>query len=86
MSYSVILDSRVQKDLRSLEPSILKRLDAAIRKLGVNPRPAGSQKLQGRTRKGWRVRVGDYRILYQIHDDRREVIIYKIGHRNEVYR
>jgi mRNA interferase RelE/StbE len=86
VSYSIILDSRVQKDLRELEARILKRVDAAILKLSQNPRPAGSKKLQGRTGVGWRLRIGDYRILYHINIDRREVVIYKIGHRREVYR
>ena len=86
MSYSIVLDSRVAKDLAKHEPGVLKRIDAAIRRLGSNPRPAGSKKLQGRISEAWRVRVGNYRILYHIRDERREVIIYKIGHRSEVYR
>jgi len=52
--------------------------------LAVNPRPHGVAKLSGR--EAWRIRVGDYRVIYTIDDARQGVVIYAIGHRREIYR
>jgi len=52
--------------------------------LADNPRPQGVVKLSGR--EGWRIRVGDYRVIYTIDDAHKEVVIYAIGHRREIYR
>lgn len=60
------------------------RIVARVNDLGVNPRPPGSEKLSGEPR--YRVRTGDYRVLYEVDDDRHAVTITKIGHRREVYR
>ncbi|MGI8911776.1 MAG: type II toxin-antitoxin system RelE family toxin [Rubrobacteraceae bacterium] len=56
----------------------------AIRELAGEPRPPGCRKLKGR--EGWRIRVGDYRIVYRVNDDAREVIVVDIGHRRDIYR
>jgi mRNA interferase RelE/StbE len=60
------------------------RIVAAIRTLAENPRPPGSLKLSGQER--YRLRQGDYRVLYSIQDDARSVWIVKVGHRKDVYR
>jgi len=57
---------------------------ARLRALESNPRPPDVKKLKGRA--AWRVRVGDYRIIYEIHDRELVVIVVTIGHRREVYR
>jgi mRNA interferase RelE/StbE len=57
---------------------------ACLRALESNPRPADVKKLKGRP--AWRVRVGDYRMIYEIHDRELVVIVITIGHRREVYR
>ena len=57
---------------------------ARLRALEANPRPTDVKKLKGRS--AWRVRVGDYRIIYEIHDRELVVIVVTIGHRREVYR
>jgi len=62
-----------------------RRLAHAIDELASNPRPHGSQKLRGAD-DIWRLRVGDYRILYQVQDDLLLILVIKIGHRREVYR
>jgi mRNA interferase RelE/StbE len=61
------------------------RVAAALRILADNPRPAGCRKLTGSDR-DWRVRVGDYRIVYEIDDENREVRVMRIRHRREAYR
>ena len=52
--------------------------------LAEEPRPRGCKKLKNR--EGWRIRTGDYRILYEVFDDEQQVLILRIGHRREIYR
>ena len=85
MSYSVLLSGRASRELRSLPKEIVARIHQQIVALADDPRPRRSKKLRSKTPEGWRIRVGDYRILYRIDDPKREVIIYRIGHRREVY-
>jgi mRNA interferase RelE/StbE len=80
------VDSRAAKSLGRLPKHAVERIDEAIVQLAENPRPAGVKMLHGRLQEGWRVRVGEYRILYRIDDSAREVRIFEIGHRREVYR
>ena len=85
MSYQVFVERRALKELSKLPTSMSARLSAAIDGLSAQPRPHNSKKLTG-SRDEWRVRIGDYRILYEINDRSREVRIYAIGHRREIYR
>jgi len=62
-----------------------RRIKASIDRLAVDPRPAGVKKLQG-MREFLRLRSGNYRIIYTVEDDRRMVLIIRIGHRRDVYR
>jgi mRNA interferase RelE/StbE len=84
MRYRVILPKSVQKELDRLPNDVAARIMGRLRALESNPRPADVKKLKGRP--AWRVRVGDYRILYEIHDRELVVIVVTIGHRREVYR
>jgi mRNA interferase RelE/StbE len=86
VSYTVRLETRAERQLRALPDDMLRRVDAKLRALVVNPRPRGVKKLQGRKVEGWRVRVGDYRILYTIDDSARLVSVYRIDLRASVYR
>jgi len=61
------------------------RIVSRIRALGSDPRPNGCERLAGASN-AWRVRQGDYRILYTVDDEARVVDVFKIGHRREVYR
>lgn len=72
------------KELRRLSRQDQRRIADAIDQLAKNPRPPGSTHL--RNRDGWRIRVGTYRVLYIIEDERLLVLVIKIGHRREVYR
>ncbi len=68
MRYVVLLESRAEKELKSVPEGVLKRVDTKLQVLSLNPRPRGVAKLKGKESEGWRLRIGDYRLLYQIDD------------------
>jgi mRNA interferase RelE/StbE len=84
MSYQVVLPKSAQKELDRLPDQISERILAALAGLETQPRPSGCKKLRGES--AWRIRVGDYRVIYEIHDKVLQVIVVTIGHRREVYR
>lgn len=85
MKYTVILERSAEKSFQSLDRPLKLRILHQIEALADNPRPPGVKKLKGQ-HEYWRVRVGNYRIIYHIHDMEVIVLILKIGHRREVYR
>ena len=85
MPYTVKLDPRAEKELAAADPVMRRRLFAAIVALAENPRPSGVKRLRGPVDL-WRVRVGDWRILYNIADRVLIITVLKIAHRREVYR
>ena len=84
MSYSVSILRSAQKAIGSLPTDLQDRLIAAMRRLGTNPRPSGIKKLSGR--EAWRIRVGGYRIIYEISDANLTVLVIDVGHRRDIYR
>ncbi|MGH7893720.1 MAG: type II toxin-antitoxin system RelE family toxin [Candidatus Binatia bacterium] len=84
MSHAVSILSRAQHELEDLPQDVYQRVAVALRTLVDDPRPPGCQKLSGRD--AWRIRVGDYRVLYEIDDRARTVPVVHIGHRRDVYR
>ena len=85
MKYAVLLEKSAARFLLRLRDAKLKsRLDEAIESLADDPRPSGCRKLAGTTDR-YRVRVGDYRIVYRIDDGKVVVLVLLIGHRREVY-
>ena len=84
MSYTVEILRSAQKQLARLDRQAQERIVAAIRALAKDPRPEGCRKLTGRT--AWRIRVGDYRVLYEVEDNRLRILVVSLGHRKEVYR
>ncbi len=83
--YRVEVSKPAGKQIAALDRTVQNRIIDRLTPLGDNPRPAGSKKLAGPDA-FWRIRVGDYRILYTIEDRRLVVLVIKIGHRREVYR
>jgi mRNA interferase RelE/StbE len=83
--YRVLLERAAERSLRQLSAKLHDRLIAAIQALAKNPRPTGCLKLAG-TDNDWRIRVGEYRIIYEIADDIKIVRVNRIRHRREVYR
>ena len=84
MRYRVILPRSVQKELDRLPEIGVKRILARLRQCEANPSPADVKKLKGRD--AWRIRVGDYRVIYEIHDRELQVLVITVGHRREIYR
>lgn len=83
--YIVTFKKKAGKELSKLPTPILKRVSVAIDLLEENPRPDNSKKLKGSDENTWRIRVGDYRIIYVIEDTIKIVEIRKVGHRKDVY-
>ena len=84
MPYGIEATPAARRDLRALSGRILQRIDRKIRALAEDPRPRGVEKLEGASNL-YRVRVGDYRILYEIEDARLLVVLVRVRHRREVY-
>lgn len=84
MSYSLSILRRAQKELAEVPAGEQDRIVAAIRGLGENPRPPGCRKLAAR--EGWRIRIGNFRVIYEIDDGQHLVTILHVGNRRDVYR
>ena len=84
MKYSLFILRRAQKELAALRRIEYEKIKKAILHLGDNPRPSGCSKLIGR--EAWKIRVGNYRVIYEINDLAKEVIVMHVGHRRDVYR
>jgi mRNA interferase RelE/StbE len=85
VSYTVEFRPAARRDLKALPREILQRISRKIDSLTDNPRPSGVEKLSG-SENSYRVRVGDYRILYEIQDEVLLVIIVRVRHGREAYR
>ena len=83
--YAIVIERRAERELRRLPTSLRQRVTDAIASLANNPRPPGCKKLAARP-EAWRIRVGDYRIVYRIDDQVLRVMVIRIGHRSDVYR
>jgi len=83
--YQVLLERAAEKDLKQLSAKLHDRILTAVQALSQNPRPAGCRKLTGADN-DWRIRVGAYRVIYQIADAIRVVRVNRVRHRREVYR
>ena len=82
--YLVTFAASARKELKDLPPDIIGRLLPKIRGLSGNPRPAGCKKLHGYKHR-WRIRVGNYRVVYAIDDAGKVVDITRIAHRKDAY-
>ena len=81
---TVMILRRAQRELARLPATVYEQVKRAIRDLATNPRPPGCRKLSAR--EGWRIRVGEYRVIYEIDDTDQAVTVLHIGHRRDVYR
>jgi mRNA interferase RelE/StbE len=84
VSYEIEILRVAQKQLAKIDRAQQQRIVDAIRLLAADPRPSGCKKLTGRT--AWRIRVGPYRVIYEIHDDVLLILVVTIGNRKDVYR
>ena len=84
MTYSVSIAPAAQRQLRKFDPPVRRRIQAVIDLLALDPRPPKAIQLVGGSGE-WRVRTGDYRIIYEIHDEQLLVLVLRLGHRREIY-
>jgi mRNA interferase RelE/StbE len=82
--YKIYFKESVEKDFRAIPKKDLQKIILRIQSLASNPRPQGHEKLTGQER--YRVRQGQYRIIYSVHDKELTVCVVKVGHRKDVYR
>ena len=82
--YSLEIKPSAAKELDALDDALFARIDRKILALGENPRPSGCKKLRG-YKDHWRIRVGDWRVLYVVDDAAKRVSITRVAHRKEVY-
>jgi len=84
MNYKIFILRRAQKELSRLADEHFHQIKEVIRGLAHNPRPPGCRKLTNRT--GWRIKIGPYRIIYELDDTIGTITILNIGHRRDIYR
>lgn len=82
--YRVELAGPVAKQLRKFEHTARRHVLLALQTLSDNPRPSGARKLVGADT-AWRIRVGDFRVIYEVDDTILTVLVVRVGHRREVY-
>lgn len=83
--YEVYLEHAAEKDLKKLPEKVFHRMITQIESLRENPRPTGCRKITG-SKQDWRIRIGDYRIIYEIDENSRAVNIMRVRYRREAYR
>ena len=83
--YHITIKKSAQKELLRLPVKVSHRIAAAIEALKAAPRPKGSKKLKGASEELWRIRIGDYRVIYEIDDFIKIVDIRRVGHRKDIY-
>ena len=82
--FSIDIKASAQKELDAMDSALFARIDRKIMSLADNPRPAGCKKLRG-YKDQWRIRVGDYRVVYLLDDAKALLTIVRVAHRKEVY-
>ncbi len=83
--YEVYLERAAERDLRCLSSRHFDRIIPYIKALAADPRPSGCAKIAG-SKSDWRIRVGEYRVIYEIDDKAKAVRVMRVRHRREVYR
>jgi len=83
--YDVYIERTAERDLKRLSPSDFYRIISRIKALAENPRPKGCHKLSG-SKADWRIRIRDYRVIYEIDEKAKAVKVMRVKHRREVYR
>lgn len=84
MNYKIIIKKSAQKEIKALPKNVIKRVLVKIKQLEHDPRPSGSKKIVG-TEDTWRIRVGDYRIIYNVLDNVLIIEVIAVRHRKDAY-
>jgi len=83
--YEVFLERGAEEELKRLPARHFQRIISRVRALADNPRPAGCRKISG-SLNDWRIRIGDYRVIYEVQDKEKAVRVMRVGHRRDIYR
>jgi len=83
--YEILLERNAERDLKKLPKDMFDRVLLGIKSLAQNPKPHRVRKIVG-SKNGWRIRIGDYRVIYEVDEEGRAVKIMRIRHRREAYR
>ena len=83
-NYAIVLSKKAQKQLDKLPDNIAEPIFDAISLLENEPRPTGCKKLQGR--EGYRIRIGNYRVIYEVYDTELVIDVVTLGHRKDIYK
>jgi mRNA interferase RelE/StbE len=86
LAYRIEYLRRAAREILDLDPVQQQKIIEAIEALAKNPRPVGIQSMHGKYKNHYRLRVGDYRVIYEVNDSGQVVQIVRVGHRREVYR
>lgn len=84
-SYAIVSEKRAEREFGRLPMQIRRRISDAIAALSDDPRPPGCKKMAG-SWGAWRIRVGHYRVVYDVDDEKMRVLILRVGNRNDIYR
>lgn len=84
--YQLLITPRAKKDFKKLDRTQASRIDNAVLKLEESPYPPGVKQLVAKDVAQYRIRVGDYRVLYDVDEKKKNVIILRVGHRKDIYR
>ncbi len=82
--YEVLLSKAARKELTALPVLVHNKIIEDLSKLSISPRPIGCKKLKGQ-KNAWRIRIGDYRVIYEIEDKVLRILVIAIGHRKNIY-
>ncbi len=85
MPYELLIERRAEKDMNKLDAPLFTLIASRIKSLSENPHPPGCRKLTG-SQNDWRIRIGDFRVLYEIDSKAKTIRIMRIKHRRDVYR
>jgi len=83
--YEVYLERAAERDLKRLLPADFERIITSIKNLSENPRPPSCRKITG-SKRDWRIRIGEYRVIYEIDEKAKAVKVMRVRHRREAYR
>jgi mRNA interferase RelE/StbE len=83
--HKVFLEKRAEREIKKLPAEIFYRIIPQLKALSENPKPSGCRKITG-SKNYWRIRIGDYRIIYEIDEGEKAVKVMRIRHRREVYK
>jgi mRNA interferase RelE/StbE len=83
--YEIVFTKKADRQIKKLDPDIEKQIRNAINGLTSNPRPQSSKRLKGEYKGLWRMRSGNYRIIYEIKEQKLLITVIRVGHRKNIY-